>query len=165
MWAKKKRYEEASLCYEYDKLRSSDLKSVLSLFEAKSLIVELIDIRTDSRIINNLQSRSIEYISWQNPSSETYVDIVFEEHFDEGFSEILDEIIESHPKTLILCSTNLSLGQFLYHANRNPLPVQAGVTACVISIEFESNSFSVFFNTELFSQSEIIPGIDHALAG
>jgi len=163
MWAKKKRYEEASLCYEYDKLRSSDLISVLSLLEAKSLIVELIDIRTDSCIIKNLQSRSVEYISWPNPSSETNVDIVFEEHFDEGFSEILDAIIESHPKTLIICSTNLPFAQFLYHAKSNPLLIQAGVAACIVSVDFGEKNLYVFFNTELFSQSEIVPRIDSAL--
>jgi len=155
MWAKKKRYEEASLCFEYDKLKSSNIIEVLRLLQADDLIIELIGVGTNSSLLKNLQSWKTDYASRTRTTPEIDIDIIFAKRFNNKFTDMLDEIIENHPRILTLCSTNLSLGQFLHHANRKPLLVQAGVVACVVSIEFESNSFSVFFNTELFSQPEI----------
>lgn len=165
---KKRGAKNFSQDYGYGKAKSSDIMELLSLFHAEGLLIEVIDIRVDSRFCENIENRDVRYVLYPNLSSEvqTHTNIIISEYFSESLVGLLDEIIESDPEMLLLSLTDLSLEQFLYCARKfsDPETIPPQTDTCVFIISFYESFFTISFNTESFCKSDLVPRIEHVFA-
>lgn len=154
-----KRVKKVSRAYVYEKLKSNDIIKLLGLFHVENVFFEIINIEKDSSFYKAMQSRKNEHVLFPNPSSKTYADIFISECLGENFSDMLDEIINSNPESLVFYLTDLPLEDFLRH-NRHCDLITKQISACVFEIMFDESTFVISFNSDLLHQSDVVSKMD-----
>lgn len=148
--------------YVFEKVRSNEIIKLLSLFPVKNVFMEINNIEKNSSFYNNMLNRKGEKGLFLDLSSKDYADIFIAKRFDENFTDILDEIIESNPEILAFYLTDLSLEEFLYHKGktREGRLITEKVAVCVFELLFDENTFIICFDSDLFHQSDLKPMIE-----
>lgn len=154
-----KRVKKASRAYVYEKLKPNDIIKLSGLFPVENVFMEIINVEKDSSFYKAMEGRKNEHVLFSNPSSKKYADIFISECLGENFSDMLDEIINSNPESLVFYLTDLPLEDFLRH-NRHCDLVTKQIAVCVFEIMFDENTFVISFNSDLLHQSDVVSKMD-----
>lgn len=154
--------KRVSRAYAYEEAAAEDIIKLLGLFHVENIFIEVINMKKDSDFYKSIQSGKNKHVLFSNPSSKEYADIFIPGCPDGGFTDILDEIIESSPEILIFYLTDLPLEDFLSYnreASRDKM-ITEQISACVFEILFDENTCSISFASDLLYQSDFIAEMD-----
>ena len=158
--------KKATYTYVFKRIKTSDIVELLRLFHANSLLIEIINMRTESAFCKNIQSRKINYATSSCLPTGTYTDMIIPLSNCENYSDIIDEIIESDPETLIFYLTDSSLEQFLYSCRKTSIDklISRQVSSFIMEIMFCENTVLISYDAELYSNPDLTSKIDGVLA-
>jgi len=144
--------------------KSSEIMELLRLFHAENIHIELSAVETYSPLCQSFENRSIKHVMLTGlpPEEDEYCDIIITEHFGENLVELFDEIIESNPRSLIIYPADSSFEQILYHFDKyhSLNKGQKPISSYILVISFDESYFTVTFDTELYSKTEMVSIIE-----
>lgn len=158
--------EIVTLSYGRGNLSSNDMLRLLELFQAKNIFIEIVNLNRESHFYKGLRNGNVKYTSSSllNASLNPYADIFISKYPESQLVNILDQIIQSNPESLLFYSTDLSFAQFLQQKKSNDTIVARRVSDCVLEIMFDENVLLISFHSERYHSEHIIPKIENIMA-
>jgi len=147
-----------------DNAKPDVIMQLLQLFNTEYLWIAIEGAEANSPIFQSVKNRNVKHVILTDlsPEKSEYSDIIITEHFNENLVELFAEIIEYEPYSISIYDMNLTLEQDSYYVSKTlaleKMPERISFYTLIIS--FYESYFTVSFNTEKFSKSEMVPRIE-----